>query len=473
MDTDFSEYDLDVDDEEYNPVMWSVMSVASMVQGWIGLFVTGLGLYMLATSLDRSATIGVMVLTGVCVMAAAVYAFRLMRQLRVGASGAMTLLSVGCEVGGALVLWGADLNRQFEVFVIVGAIQGVSLVVAAVAVVWIVVTRRRALRAVAAERVMVQRLTRVTATDVSTVGSAPKKVQLVKTVLAARRVFKGFKRHHAAVLRTRKVEVESWHELAVERTVLRALVYCLLTITIIVLAYFNVIFGVKVTKDQNVQWMIATVVSLLTDFLVIEPLIELLRTLFALLVAAMTRDVRNVIYDSLKIDATPSVAKELGNVNPLAEGGGRGGEGGEGGHDDDDDDDAESHVTPRLVDLPEPGEVVDGGEHVVDDVGGEEVKEGEVDDEVGGGDEVEAVCPSPRRDDPVVEPLSPDVGTVVNPMAEVVEDTAVVEVQAGEVVVETARSGTSGGPPGNIRASRGESLPGAMPCDEEDGFGLF
>lgn len=241
----------------FDPVAWAILSVTSIMQSFTGFYVAAQGIYFVTTGADRSLTVLVLALGG-CIMAVlAMLAFSAVKLGRFVLATGYLLASFGVEAGAGCILHFFQLPQRNLSMIIVIAVQAAGLFIAAVSMMWILHSRKRALRDHADETVLVEKL------KVEVRRLRRRKSFDARTKLAAKKLVHALRGYRLRVMKARSAELDVWNALAIERRILRALVYCVLVVLAAFFAYINLLYGATFTASQNSQWISAFFTALL------------------------------------------------------------------------------------------------------------------------------------------------------------------------------------------------------------------
>lgn len=237
------------DDLEYNPVVWSALSVASLLQAFSGFQVLAQGAYMAVTGVNRSETDAVLGGLGAAMLLFGVLGFHTVQRQRLMLSGLLVALSLLSEAAGAFLLLFLHLPDGMLCVQVVGSVQGGGLLLALSTLGWILFARRHALHARGQSRLAIERL-RV---EMDRRMRSPS--QGARVMVASRQLARAMRNYRKKVMRARVEELDAWNALAMERNVMRATVYVLLFIVAAVCAYFNLLYGATFSAAQNNAWI--------------------------------------------------------------------------------------------------------------------------------------------------------------------------------------------------------------------------
>ena len=137
---------------------WSLLSMLSVLQAFMGFFTMVYAVYVVATEVNRTYTEIVMGVCGLVMMLSGLYAFFSLRDLNYRRSIVLFVLSIATEFTGAGVLLGLNMSDNMYVLSIIGGIHGLGLLGAALVVMWILLSRKYEMRREAENRIMVRRL---------------------------------------------------------------------------------------------------------------------------------------------------------------------------------------------------------------------------------------------------------------------------------------------------------------------------
>lgn len=105
---------------------------------------------------------------------------------------------------------------------------------------------------------------------------------------------------HLGKARARRAkEVEAWTAARAERTIMTTFVYCGISVAIGVLTYVCLLFGVKFAPQQAEAWVVGTLIGFVTDILVQEPLVELLKVVVSLLLMLCRSSLRGTVMNRI------------------------------------------------------------------------------------------------------------------------------------------------------------------------------
>jgi hypothetical protein len=94
-------------------------------------------------------------------------------------------------------------------------------------------------------------------------------------------------------------EVREWRRASAPRSFMLTLVYAGVTVAIGVLLYLCLLYGVKFERRQTESWIVGTLVGFVTDALVQQPLVELIKVCVALVIMLCRSSLRGAVLNHL------------------------------------------------------------------------------------------------------------------------------------------------------------------------------
>jgi hypothetical protein len=127
----------------WNLGLWSLLSMLSVVQGFVGLFSGSYGIYLAVSGLDRSNTEVVLGVCGLCMLVCGLQSFFAVRRLQYAWSALLLFITVSSEAVGAGCLIGLDMSQAEYVVTVVGSVHAFGLVLAVISGIMILFSKRR------------------------------------------------------------------------------------------------------------------------------------------------------------------------------------------------------------------------------------------------------------------------------------------------------------------------------------------
>lgn len=127
----------------WNLGLWSLLSMLSVVQGFVGLFSGSYGIYLAVSNLDRSYTEVVLGVCGLCMLVCGLQSFFAVRRLQYTWSAVLLLITVSSEAVGAGCLVGLDMPQAVYVVTVVGSVHAFGLALAVISGFVILISKRR------------------------------------------------------------------------------------------------------------------------------------------------------------------------------------------------------------------------------------------------------------------------------------------------------------------------------------------
>jgi hypothetical protein len=248
----------DVDDPyRFDPWLWALLSVASILQTFSGFYIAAQGVYLAATNANRTVTVAVLVVTGALLFCCGLAGFVSVKSLRSWQAVAFIVLSIGAEAGGVSLMEVYSMADREMCYIIIGSVQVMGVLVAVASVLWIMRSRTRALEVKRQEKLLVEKL------KVEVKRQQRRQSLGARAMLASKKLARAMRNYRLQIMRNRSEELDMWNGLAVERRILRAMVYLVLVVVMATCAYFNLLYGVVFTSAQNSQWISAVFTALL------------------------------------------------------------------------------------------------------------------------------------------------------------------------------------------------------------------